>query len=212
MNSVSCLNEIEDPLILDASVVVNLNATGFADRVLDAIPAGVFIPDPVVRELQRGTKMGHSDATDLNALLAQGLAKTLKVPVSAQAEYIALVSGSANRSLGDGEAATIASAFATGAWASIDERKARKICAERYASIKIASTVDILSHPKVVSSLTKTELSAAILAALEVAHMQVHRHQIDWVIDQIPVDRIQNCISLPASVRRAALMATSKVG
>jgi len=212
MTSVSCLEEIDDPLVLDASVVVNLNATGFADRVLDAVPVGVFIPDPVVRELQRGIKMGHSDATDLNALLTKGLVKTLKVPVAAQTEYIALVSGSSTSSLGDGEAATIASAFATGAWASLDERKARKICAERYPSIKVASTVDILSHPNVVSSLTKTELSTALLAALEVAHMQVHKHQIDWVINQIPFDRIENCISLPRSVRRAAIKSTSKVG
>ena len=75
MTRISCLEEIDDPLVLDASVVVNLNATGFADRVLDAIPSGVFIPDPVVRELQRGIKMGHKDATDLDALLAQGLQK-----------------------------------------------------------------------------------------------------------------------------------------
>ena len=43
MTSVSCLEEIDDPLVLDASVVVNLNATGFADRVLDAVPVGVFL-------------------------------------------------------------------------------------------------------------------------------------------------------------------------
>ena len=212
MNSVSCLEEIDNPLVLDASVVVNLNATGFADRVLDAVPVEVFIPDPVVRELQRGIKMGHSDATDLNELLTKGVVNTLKVPMTVQAEYITLVSGSATSSLGDGEAATIASALATGAWASIDERKARKICATRYPSIKVASTVDILSHPNVVSSLTKTELSAAILAALEVAHMQVQKHQIDWVINQLPYDRIEKCVSLPISVRRAAIKVASKVG
>jgi predicted nucleic acid-binding protein len=212
MTTVSCLEEIDDPLVLDASVVVNLNATGFADRVLDAIPVGVFIPDPVIKELRNGIKKGHTDATDLNELLVKGLVSTLKVPASAQAEYIGLVSGSATSSLGDGEAATIASAFAIGAWASIDERKARKICANRYPNIKVASTVDILSHPNVVSSLTKTELSAAILAALEVAHMQVHKHQIDWVINQLPFDRIENCISLPTSVRRAAIKLGSKVG
>lgn len=201
MISVSCLEEIDDPIVLDASVVVNLNATGFADRVLDAIPAGVFIPDPVVRELQRGTKMGYSDATDLDALLAQGLADTLKVPVSAQSEYISLVSGSSTSSLGDGEAATIASAFAMRAWAGIDERKARRICSDRYKEVKVASTVDILAHTDVVASLSEDEFSSALLAALEVANMQVQKQHMDWVVRRIDPQRVINCLSLPRAIR-----------
>ena len=203
MTRISCLEEIDDPLVLDASVVVNLNATGFADRVLDAIPSGVFIPDPVVRELQRGIKMGHKDATDLDALLAQGLAETLKVPTSAQSEYISLVSGSSMGSLGDGEAATIASAFAMRAWAGIDERKARRICRDRYKGVKVASTVDILAHPDVLDALSEDEFSSALLAALEVANMQVQRQHMDWVVARIDPDRISNCLSRPRSVRNS---------
>lgn len=212
MTSVSCLEEIDDPLVLDASVVVNLNATGFADRVLDAIPAGVFIPDPVVRELQRGTKMGHSDATDLDALLAQGLADTITVPVSAQSDYIALVSGSATSSLGDGEAATIASAFAMRAWAGIDERKARRICSDRYKEVRVASTVDILAHPDVVGSLSDDEFSSALLAALEVANMQVQKQHMEWVVGRIDPDKIATCLSLPRAVRVSSPLKPSKVG
>lgn len=212
MSSVSCLTEIEDPLVLDASVVVNLNATGYADRILNVIPAGVIIPHPVVKELKRGTLLGHSDATDLNQLLEKGLAETMNVPVPAQSEYISLVSGTSTTSLGDGEAATIASAFATGAWAAIDERKARRICAERYKEVKIASTVDILSHPEVVAAFSEGELSAALLAALEVANMQVHEHHMDWVVSRIDPARIRNCNSLPRAIRLANQQKASKVG
>lgn len=212
MSQVSCLKDIADPLVLDASVVVNLNATGFASRILHAIPAGIQIPDPVIKELKRGTLMGHSDATDLQALLDRGIVDALKVPEAAYPDYIALVSGSSVGSLGDGEAATIASAFANGAWAALDERKARRICAERYPSVKVASTVDILAHPSVTAALSKKELFAAILAALEVAHMQVQRHQMEWVINRIPSERIENCISLPSSVRKAALSKASRAG
>lgn len=201
MTTISCLEEIDAPLVLDTSVVVNLNATGFADRILDAIPAGVFIPDPVVRELQRGTKMGYSDATDLDTLLAQDLINTLKVPVSVQSEYISLVSGSSTSSLGDGEAATIASAFAMRAWAGIDERKARRICRESYKDVRVASTVDILAHPEVVGSLSDDEFSSALLAALEVANMQVQKHHMDWIVAHIDPDRLSGCLSLPRSVR-----------
>lgn len=205
MSSVSCLTEINDPLLLDASVVVNLNATGFANRVLGAIPVSVLIPEPVVRELQRGTNMGYTDAVDLDELLSQGLATTLVVPELAQSEYITLVSGSTTCSLGDGEAATIASAFATGAWAAIDERKARRICSDRYKEVKVACTLDILTHPSILSELSEDEFSAALLAALEVAHMQVQKHHMDWVVARIGPDRISRCLSLPRSVRHAAV-------
>ena len=146
--------------------------------------------------------MGHSDATDLDALLAQGLADTLKVPVSAHSEYITLVSGSSTSSLGDGEAATIASAFAMRAWACIDERKARRICSNRYKEVRVASTVDILAHPHVVGSLSEDEFSSALLAALEVANMQVQKQHMDWVVSRIDPARIANCLSLPRSIRQ----------
>lgn len=203
MSSISCLQGCQDPLVLDASVVVNLNATGFADRILGAMPQTVFIPDPVVRELKRGALKGHSDATDLQALLEQGLAKTLKVPPRAQSEYVSLVSGAATGSLGDGEAATIASAYAMNGWAGIDERKARRICSERYRELRVASTVDVLAHPAVMDELTEKEHSFGLLAALEVAHMQVQPHHMDWVVSRIDPDRIEHCLSLPRHVREA---------
>lgn len=203
MTSVSCLTEIVDPLVLDASVIVNLNATGFADRILDAIPARVLIPGPVVKELKRGTLMGHNDATDLHILLEEGVAETMNFPPHAHTEFIALVSGSSATSLGDGEAATIVSAYATGAWAAIDERKARRICTERYRGIKVASTVDILAHPDVTTAMTEAELSGALLAALEVAHMHVQKEHMDWILQRIDPKRVGNCTSLPRTIRDA---------
>ena len=200
--SVSCLTEIDDPLLLDASVIVNLNATGFADRILEAIPASVFVSEPVVRELNKGADLGHQDFSDLSELINSGLVKSIKVPKSALSDYIALASGATASSLGDGEAATIAIASSTGAWAAIDERKARRICANGYAQIKIASTVDLLAHPNVLSSMTDSEFSTALLAALEVANMQVHEQHMDWVISHIDPDRIHRCSSLPLTVRR----------
>ena len=203
MDSVSCICDIEKPLVLDTSVVVNLNATGFAEQVLRALPVDVFVPVPVLKELQLGEKKGYSDATDLACLLERGLVEPLEVPERSYSEYIGLVSGSASTSLGDGEAATIVSALATNACAAIDERKARRICATRYKEVNLASSVDILAHPKVIASLSKKEFSAAILAALEVANMQVQKRHIDWVVDHIDPVRLGNCLSLPRAVRTA---------
>ena len=189
-------------LLLDASVVVNLNATGYADRILDALPMSTLVPSAVIRELKRGAAAGHTDAVDLQRLLDAGLAKEFKLPTTAQSEFVSLVSGPTSQSLGDGEAATIASAHTTSAWAAIDERKANKICAERYPHISVVNTIDIISYERVTCTLSKKALSDAILAALEVARMQVQPHQMDWVIAQVAPEKLQFCTSLPHSVRK----------
>jgi len=207
----SCLSDQCESLLLDASVVVNLNATGYADRILRALPLDVLVPRPVVVELQNGIQAGHTDAIDLQNLLDDGVAVEFTIPESSQEEYIGLVSGTSVQSLGDGEAATIACADGSSLWAAIDERKARRICAERYPQITVVSTVDILAHEAVIAAFSEQEMSSAILAALEVAHMQVQAHQLDWIISQVPAEKLVNCVSLPRSVRRrmGELLATS---
>ena len=103
--------------------------------------------------------------------------------------------------MGDGEAATIACAHCTSSWAAIDERKARRICTERFPQITVASTVDILAHEAVMAAFSAQEMTSAVLAALEVAHMQVQAHQLDWIMSQVPAEKLIHCVSLPRSVR-----------
>ncbi len=204
MKSISCLSDAFETVILDSSVVVNLNATGYADRILLSLPGNVLIPNAVIGELERGTLAGYTDATDLRELLDQKIVQKLPLSKPAQTEFVALVSGATVGSLGDGEAATIASAHTTGAWAVIDERKARRICQERYGSINLASTVDVLSHTDVVDAFTADEFSTAIFAALEVARMQVQPGHMDWIIRHVDPEKLDHCVSLPRAIRLAA--------
>jgi len=201
MNSISCLVENGQPIALDSSVIVNLNATGFADRIVGALTSDVVIVSHVLRELERGEKNGYSDAADLRVLVADGSVLNLPLPSDANRTFLELVTGSAASTLGDGEAATIAYANASGAWAAIDERKARKICAARFSKLRILSTVDILGHPSVMESLTAKELSDAVFNALEVAHMQVQSHHFCWIAMQVGAERLSRCISLPRKIR-----------
>jgi hypothetical protein len=50
------------------------------------------------------------------------------------------VSGSASESLGDGEAATLAFAHWTGRSATIDEKKATRLSADRFTTLRLATT------------------------------------------------------------------------
>jgi len=201
-----------EALLLDASVIVNLNATGYADRILSALPAEILIPRPVLIELRNGAAAGHTDAVDLQELLNSGVVTEYNLPVTAHAEFVSLVSGTSTQSLGDGEAATIACAHRSIAWAAIDERKARRICSARYPEITVVSTVDILAHDAVVAEFTPTEFSDAIFAALEIAHMQVQADKMDWVIGQVVPEKLQNCVSLPRKIReRVAILARQQL-
>lgn len=201
MASKSSLSDACEALLLDASVIVNVNATGYADKILTALPMEVLVPKPVIKELKNGAARGHADATDLDDLLNRKIVLEAPLLGSAQSEFIALTAGASVSSLGDGEAATIACAHASGAWAAIDERKARRICEERYKPVTIVSTVDILAHGHVVGALTKDEMAKAVFAALEVANMHVHPHQVDWVTSWIDDEFLHLCTSLPRAVR-----------
>lgn len=205
MALISSLSDACDALLLDASVVVNLNATGYAAKILTALPFEVLVPMPVIKELRNGASRGHADATDLADLLNRGIVFEAPFGGAAQREFIALTAGSAVSSLGDGEAATIACAYSSGAWAAIDERKARRICDERYKLITVVSTVDILAHDDVMSAMTQDEMTKAVFAALDVANMHVQPHHIDWVTGWIEDRFLHRCTSLPRSVRERAL-------
>ena len=93
----------------------------------------------------------------------------------------------------DGEAATIAYAVGRGAVALIDERKARRICAERFPRLRLASTADVLLHGLVNDGLGETGRCDAIFRALRDAEMQV-----------VPPDRMQELVRRIGPVRAAA--------
>ncbi|MEM9704440.1 MAG: hypothetical protein AAF850_00030 [Pseudomonadota bacterium] len=212
MASISSLSDACEALLLDASVVVNLNATGYSAQILSALPFKVLVPRPVIRELRNGAANGHADATDLDALIGQSIVQEAPVVGAAQGEFIALTSGASVSSLGDGEAATIACAFSSGAWAAIDERKARRICAERYQTVKVVSTVDILAYDSVGEVLTEDEMAKSVFAALEVANMHVHAQHLDWVVSWIDDVQLERCRSLPRSVRERQMRVAKTAG
>lgn len=180
---------------------MNLNATGYADRILSSLPMGIYVPKPVIKELERGEASGYTDAFDFRTLEKQGVISEIPMNSLSQSEFINLVSGTTISSLGDGEAATIACAYSDRLWAAIDEKKARRICSERYPDMGLICTVDILAHKSVIANLSNAEHSDAILAALEVANMSVLPEHLDWIVEKIDPKRLPRCKSLPRHIR-----------
>ena len=103
-------------------------------------------------------------------------------------QFEGLVAGAAQQTLDDGEAATIAYAVERGAVAILDERKGTRLCASRYRTLSVVSTVDVLLHPDVRQKLGEAVFIDAVFAALRDARMAVflqlvtrdaakHRHE-----------------------------------
>ena len=196
----SCLDERPAPVVVDTSVVINLNATGCADVILRALPNRCVVVEQVTLELQVGRRTGRGDADALAMLIEQKLVEHAQIGDTGMRHFANLVSGSAAETLDDGEAGTIACALEQGAVALVDERKAIRICAERFPSLGIGCTVDVLTQRHVQAALGSS-LADVVFNALDRGRMRVPDHHGPWVLHVIGTERAAGCRSLPSRFR-----------
>lgn len=194
----------EPMLVLDASIVINLNATRCAEEILRALPHRIVVPDVVAVELESGRPKGRMDATKLAALVRANLVEIVKLGDQGLLHFESLVIGSATETVDDGEAATIAYALEANARAIIDERKALRLCAARFPQVSLGCTVDLLAHRAIQDALGMPRLADAVHGALVDARMRVLPHHMDWVVTLIGDARASECACLPHVTRRQA--------
>jgi len=203
----SCLTDPSAKLVFDASTAINLNATGCAAKVLRALSQPVILTDVVLGELQEDSRNGRRDGDLVAELVAAGLVQVENIADLSRSSFEDLVIGHGPDTLDDGEAATLAFAVERDVIPVLDERKARRICAERFPSQRIASTVDLLCHDAVLSALGASALGDAVFAALQEARMRVLPPYEKWVAELIGTERAQACLSLPRRARMIAQIA-----
>ena len=194
-------NDPTIPIAVDASVVINLNATERPSTIFRSIPYPIVVVEQVALELEAGKRHGRNDHDGLDALVARSDIDRVRLGSCGLRDFFGLVSGPAVQTLDDGEAATIAYALAHNAIALIDERKATKLCAERFKSLLTGCTVDVLLHPEVEKALGRNGLTEAVFNALYFGRMRVPDNHVDWVVNMIGPELAEKCVSLPKSVR-----------
>jgi predicted nucleic acid-binding protein len=204
MGSLTFLTDPAALLVADASAVINLNATGCAAEILKALPNPVAVTDVVPGELETGRSRGRRNADMLQELVTAGLISIVPLNDAAALHFEQLVVGPAAATLDDGEAATIAYTVANGGIPIIDERKANRICVERYPSLCVACSTDIFMHQNVIKEIGHVRLAQAVLNALQTARMRVVPNHMKWVLDLIGIEQAALCPSLPSSVRSPA--------
>lgn len=190
-------------LVADASIVINLNASGRASQIIRALPHRVVVTGNAVTELEAGERNGHSDARQLHGLISAGLVGRVEIGSTGAPVYESLIDGSARLTLDDGEAATIACAAELGAFALLDERKARSLCATSFASLPLGCTAELLMHPTVAMALASNHV-ATVVRVLQMGRMRVPPEFASDIASLIGPEHAGACISLPKSVRRTA--------
>jgi predicted nucleic acid-binding protein len=203
MVSRSNLTDAQAVLVADASVIISVNATGNGKQIIEALANRVVVLDTVLSELEDGRRKKRSDADLLKKLVDAGHVEIIELDPGGEGHFEQLVVGPAQSTLDDGEAATIAHAVAINGVALIDERKANRICSERFPELRIASTVDIFLHPNVQGQLRNDALADAVFNALCNARMRVLPQHVSGVVSLIGAERAQLCVSLPRAARVA---------
>jgi predicted nucleic acid-binding protein len=202
MGHPTCLTDPSAIIVVDASAVINLNATGRARDIVAALPNRLIVVDVVCVELDQGRSRGRPDADLLDELVKSGLIEIAALGETALRYFEELVVGPAVSTLDDGEAATIAHAIDIGGIALVDERKATRLCGERYPDLRLGCTVDIFAHPTIVERLDEAALADAVFNALTYGRMRVFSQHVAWVLELIGPKRAADCRSLPRFVRQ----------
>jgi predicted nucleic acid-binding protein len=194
-----------DFICCDASVAINLLSTGRFPDILEAIPIQVVLEETVLGELKHHP-VDRSDPrieianAERNGFLRRDALHETRLP-----EFFQLVSGDIASSIGDGESATIVIARQIGGVPVLDDQKAIRVMREHFGSdTKVVSSLDILSHPAVVTSLGES-LAPAIIGALDYGRMRVPPEYEAWVKNCVGVEKFAKCSSIRMDARLEAL-------
>jgi len=194
MISSSPLIDDTRPLVLDTSVLINVHASGYGERIFAAIPNELVVPEIVARELEHETSRENGEHGFLKSLEAAGLVTIESMSDSEQDIFAGLVSGSLT--LDDGEASAIAIAAGRKFLPIVDERKGQS----RALAVTLEEpgwTLDLILHPMVSAVLSAADLAEAVYLALRDARMRIREHQCDQVVELIGISRAIECRSLP---------------
>lgn len=202
----SCLSERSEGLVLDSSVIINLLATGNSSAILKALAVPLSVTEQVISEIKQGKENGRLGSEILDKLLSDKEVQVAVLSDSSLEIFFEMVSGQTANSLGDGEAATLTYAQSNGLLAAIDEKKATRIANERFGSLQLVTTVDILAYEPVLKTLGREMLSSAVVQALQAARMQVREHQFDWVCQLIGREQVERCSCLKRHIKRRPLV------
>lgn len=201
MHPQNYLFNCDNILVIDTSVIINLNSSGFVEKILSDISCKIVIPEIAANELIGGEKIGKTDHLILDALISKKLITKMALEEDAESVFISLVAGEGSKTIDDGEAATIAIAHQINGYVVLDDKKAEKLCKIICPNLKVLSTIDLFRALFYQDKNNESFVGEAIYNSLVNARMRVPEHHLNWVSTIVGANRIRACNSLPMSFR-----------
>jgi len=194
--ALSKLDDNPNPLVLDASVLINLIAMDAVAELLRALPGRAIVEEITLLEVLHDPRDGSSARAILDDLFRRGLLQEERMGDSALKTFLSLTGAQPPNDLADGEAATLAHALQHDGAAITDDKKASRIAHTLFPHLKVYCTLDILSSAPAIAALTSDEISLAVYQALIYARMRVPLRFDAWVRQCLGHDRVAQCVSL----------------
>jgi hypothetical protein len=182
-------------LVLDASVVINVLASGQPRAILRASATRRVVIAVTSREVFRHPLRPGDRDDPLGPLVQDGTVERIELPEEAEGRFVELVGGLPPNDLGDGEAATLAAAEALGMAAALDERKGRRVARDLMPDVELVSSLDLFRSESVGQALG-VRLADAVFSSLLHARMRVPGDHVDWVVTLVGQERASRCPSL----------------
>jgi predicted nucleic acid-binding protein len=154
------------PIILDASCLLNLYASGKLREIAATLPQSLAVAEYVVQQealyiRHRATEQDPEERAPVNIepLVAAGLIQIVTLDSEAEATtFVDLAS-----EMDDGEAMTCALAIHRQCDVATDDRKARRVLSGRAPHVPIISTLAIVKQWAELSGITKAELKTILV-------------------------------------------------
>ncbi len=195
MNCSSSRTDTVNQWVLDTSVLINLHACKYGERILSAIPNDILVPEIVAGELEHERSRKNGEYGFLQALVADQIVTVVGLN---DAEYLLFHElTSTSPSLDDGEAATIAIATSRQLRPFIDEQKGRTRAGILLPALVPHWSLDLLRHPVAIATLGVQHAVDALYHALRDGRMRIPAESADDVIALIGVERARDCTCLP---------------
>lgn len=193
------MNSLTPIIVLDSSAVINILACGQPARFLSTLGCSVVVPHQVVAEVSRDPVQHIDNGDSLSGLLESGLLLPHELVDEPYLKFLDLVGAAAPDSLGDGEAATIASAEQLQCIAIIDERKATRIARSRRTIDLTACTLDLYDYALAAAKYPSEDVALMVFNSMQYARMRIPPERRAWVFDLIGEERARQCSCFPRS-------------
>lgn len=194
-------NRQNDYYVMDASVVINLLATGCFSKILARTPGRFVIVQHVKDEVKLDPLTRKSRDSILDSFIDSGSLQVVELGDDEFNTFVDLVGAPAPDDLDDGEAATIAYANHNFACPIIDENKGRRICRERFPALDVFDTVDLLRMVKYGDGLSEIEFIRGVECALTIGRMRVAEHHLEWLSSMVSREALLGAPGLKRAAR-----------